>query len=384
MTTNPFHHGQAITADHRDAFVDREQELATVVGCMLNARNLILTGPRRYGKTSLLYLALDSVTQQSGRTGRATLSDCATPKDVAEALLAGVLAGPVSWRDRSVQALSAHLRGLRATASLEVGPQGTIKVALATVRREQGWREVIADVLGILRSTAEEDPSPVSFVIDEFQRAAEIDAAIPGVVKRIADEIPDVGLILSGSRRHLMEQLTTGPAAPLARIGTNLALDRIPREVMVEFLVRRASVGGRLLGHSQAEAIHDRAAGIPNDVQHLAFWAFAVCQGRRIGPGDVDEAVRRLIIQSRFEFITVFDGLAASQQKLVKALAADGAIRSLQDRAMTDRLELANPSGVMRAARALEARDVIEQTAAGWQLINPFFGIWLRDWAGRD
>src|SRR5437016_1865741 len=91
---NPYHFGQAITAAERDAFVDREEALDTVVRAMLEGRNVVLAGPRRYGKTSLLHLATDMAAQRGARTGTVTLIDCVTPRDVAEALLRGILDGP--------------------------------------------------------------------------------------------------------------------------------------------------------------------------------------------------------------------------------------------------------------------------------------------------
>ena len=131
----------------------------------------------------------------------------------------------------------------------------------------------MGEVLRTLRDAAD-DAVAVSFVVDEFQAAYELDEAIPAVVKRITDELHGVSLILSGSKRHLMAQLTTGRAAPLARIGTAMALPKVPRDAMVDFLSRRAASGGKLLAQPVAEAIHDAADGIPNECQQIAWFAY--------------------------------------------------------------------------------------------------------------
>ncbi|MBO0746064.1 MAG: ATP-binding protein, partial [Candidatus Dormibacteraeota bacterium] len=90
---NPYHFGSPVNdAVH---FADREREAGLLRGLMLNGQNAIVIAPRRYGKTSLLNHVVERVREAGGRTGKVNLIRCATPKDVAEELLRGVVHGPL-------------------------------------------------------------------------------------------------------------------------------------------------------------------------------------------------------------------------------------------------------------------------------------------------
>jgi hypothetical protein len=380
---NPFVFGESVPADDPDGLADREEELALLRRSMAGGRNVIVIAPRRYGKTSLIKRAVVEARSAGGRSGWVSLGDCASQKDVAETLLAGVLSGPASWEQRLHSGVRRRLESLGAAVRLHSGPSDSDVELSVTLRpAEGGWRDTIAEVLRTLRD-AGDDGRPVSFVIDEFQAAHEIDPAIPGVVKRLVDELRGVSLVLSGSKRHLMEQLTSGGAAPLARIGTMMALPKIPREAMVDFLMRRATKGGRLLAESVAGAIYDAADGIPNECQQIAWFAHEAST-RRITLASVTTAVDLLLRQARFEYEAIWERTSPSGRRLLKALAADGPLNSLASRAMVDRVEVANASSVKAALRALERDDLVEHGPDGWRVANPLFALWLRERAGRD
>lgn len=380
---NPFVFGESVPADDPDGLADREEELSLLLRSMAGGRNVIVIAPRRYGKTSLIKRAVVEARSSGGRSGWVSLGDCTSPRDVAETLLAGVLSGPATWGQRMQSGVRRRLEALGAGVRLRSGPaEYEAEVSVSLRPSEEGWRDTIADVLRTLRD-AREDGRPVSFAVDEFQAAHEIDPAIPAVVKRIGDELEGISLVLSGSKRHLMEQLTSGGAAPLARIGTMMALPKIPRDAMVDFLVRRASHGGKLLAEPVAGAIYDAADGIPNECQQIAWFAFEIA-GRRITTESLGNAIALLLRQTRFEYEGLLERASPAGRRLLKVLAADAPVTSLASRAMVDRVEVANASSVSAALRALQRDDLIEQGPDGWRIANPLFALWLRERSGRD
>jgi hypothetical protein len=378
--SNPFVYGSPIAATGADAFADRTEELAILEGALGTGGNVILLAPRRYGKTSLLNIAVGRAVAGGVRAGRVTLADCTDLQDVCESLLHGILEGPARWRERgadAVRELVGHLR-----PRLEVSADGSLRVLLDVEPGRDPWRRMLLDVLRVL-DAVRASGDPVALVIDEFQRAYELDDAVPGAIKRLCDEMPAVSLVLSGSRRHLMERIS-GRGAPLARVGTRIALPKVPRAEMCDFLVRRAAAGGRMLALDVAERIHDRAAGVPNEVQQLASQAYDLSTGNRIRGEDVDEALARIVRQGRFEYVAILRGLAPAQRRLVRELARTGPRPSVQTGVMVRSLRVSNPSAVRRALTALEEDDLVEQSPDGWEVSNPFLALWLREYVGDE
>src|SRR5579875_4039376 len=83
---NPFVYGAPVTGE---LFVGRESELATLHSRMRNHINVVVTGPRRIGKTSLLVEAIATLPRQ-GLAVSVNLVQCATPARFASELLRGV------------------------------------------------------------------------------------------------------------------------------------------------------------------------------------------------------------------------------------------------------------------------------------------------------
>lgn len=119
---------------------------------------------------------------------------------------------------------------------------------------------------------AQSEKHPVSLVIDEFQKVAEIDSALPGLFKSLTDlELRGVSLVLSGSRRHVMHELHSGPGAPMLGVGELMTLDLVPEADMVAFTQSRAEAEGKGISEAAAHLLFQNARGVPAYVQRLAF-----------------------------------------------------------------------------------------------------------------
>ena len=365
---NPFHYGSAVSAEH---FTDRTEELRILTTSLLQGQNVILLSPRRYGKTSLLRRAAGEATDAGGRVGLANLIQCSTRKEVAEELTTAIARGPLGRLSARLDELRRQLAGLRPTLSIEAHG---IKVSLMPLAPESDWTEEIRASLRILGRLYKRG-QPVSLIIDEFQRSAEIDPGLPGVFKAMVDELEHVSLVFAGSRRHLMEELTAGPGAPLLGVGQRLNLGPIPADEMIPFLVERSRAGGKRLSEEVARHIYELAHGIPNHVQQLAFWAFT--EGNRsIGDAEVERGLTTILSVSALDFAESYERLSGTQQRLIRALAREPT-KDLYSRRFIERLDVANASVARKALQRLDEIELVELSPVGWRVANPFFERWL-------
>jgi len=278
MSGNPFVFGSPATGP---AFVDREVELDSVTTLLREGRNGVVKSPRRYGKTSLLTLAITTVRERDrGRVGMVSLAGALDVRGVANKLATEVFRGPMGGIRGTTVAFGEMVRSVRFGLSLAMDHDGKPKVNFELARESEEWPEVISDVIKLLAKVAD-GKRPVGLVIDEFQRAQELDESLPWLFKDLIDNLPGVSLVFAGSRRHLMEQISQGA---LQRIGTQMSLPPIPLEIMGAFLSDRAAAGGKEMPAAVAETIYDLTEGIPNDVQQLAFWSFEAATAGQILP----------------------------------------------------------------------------------------------------
>jgi len=368
--TNPFHYGSPVTGDR---FTDRAQELKALVTCMLKGQNAVVLSPRRYGKTSLLKRAVQDVRQAGGRNAMVNLIGCSSRRQVAQTLASGIAHEAMGWLGGRAELVREHLARIRAGVGLEVGQTG-LTVTLTPVSTKADWSEVIGDVLRMLLQLGARR-HPVSLVIDEFQRVAEIDDGLAGVFKTLVDELERVSLVFAGSKRHLMEELSTGPGAPLLKVGTRISLAPIPEALMTGFLVERCAAGKKDLDRDVAATIYHVARGIPNDVQQLAFWAFEE-PGRRITKPAVERALDRVVSLQAEDFAEAYDNLAPSQQRLLEVLTA-GPVADVYSRQVMQLVDVANANAIRVALRRLGELEQVEHTPAGWRVTSVFFERWL-------
>jgi hypothetical protein len=367
---NPFEFSDPVTGD---SFADRRAELQTLTARMLSGQNVVLISPRRYGKTSLIMNAQIRVRRRGGRTGLANLFWCRTRQDVAQELANAVVRGPLGWlrgRLEETRRVLASLPG----ASVSVEKDG-YRVSLSPFQPKSDWTAELRHVMRLVRDAGSAE-HPVSLVIDEFQKVAEIDPNLPGLFKSMTDlELRGVSLVLAGSRRHVMHELYTGPGAPLLGVGEIITLDLVPEADMVAFLRQRTGAAGKAMTDAAARMLFERARGVPAYVQRLAFEAFET-ETPAIDESVIERAVTTVLKRERQYFEVIYEDLAPNQRSLMRALAVEPA-RSITSREFLDRSGLRADSSAQRALQSLETSEKVELGPDGWQVTDPLFALWL-------
>ena len=367
---DPYHYGSPVGADH---FCDRENALDDIEARMLAGTNVVLLSPRRYGKSSLLLRAIDRVRRRGGSSGYVSLIRCSNRREVAGAVASGILNGPLSSLTRRRENLKDLLRELRIAPVLGVDATGAFSLSFVSGSAPADWESVLADSLRLLARRSRQRPT--SLVLDEFQRVVEIDEALGGVFKAVADELSTTSLVFAGSKLHLMHRLAGGPGAPLLGMGERIVLDTIPEEPMTRYLTHRATAAGKHMSAHAAGLIYAAVDGIPNDVQRLAFEAFLVA-GDSIDEEAVAIAMQRILSHQSTDYGELYERLAPTQQRVLRALACEptGAVYAA---AFLREADVTNPNSVRAALEVLEGRELVRRRDGMWMVGNAFLRAWL-------
>jgi hypothetical protein len=377
---NPFSYGSPVEGPR---FTDREEELAALVACMANGQNVILSAPRRFGKSSLLKAAVVAARERGVRVGMARLMGCSSKEQVAQRLAAAISDQAMGWLQGHVEEFRRHLASIGPGVSLMLTEDGfRVSVAPGTTG-EADWGEVTR---GLIRAAARIGGGErrVALVLDEFQRVAEVDGgSLPGVFKDLVDELPNVSLVVAGSTAHLMRMLTEGGGAPLMGIGQRITLGPIPEDRMVAFLSARFAAGGQSITQDAAHTLCDLAHGVPNSVQQLAFWTFEE-RAEKIDAAVVEKALDRAVSLQDQEFTDKFERLSPLQQRILLLLASQREPYAGLHRKETYRILGASPNGVTTAVRALSETEIVvdlhpaePHTPSRWQILDCFFARWV-------
>ena len=270
MAKNPFSYGSPVSGDH---FAGRETELTALTSRMQNGINVVVTAPRRYGKSSLLGEAAAQMAPE-GSIVRANLLRMKSVEVLAGRLVTetyNLTTGP--WR-RGTQAVAEFVKRVRPQLAVSFDDAGHPSFSITSSSAPRDAEQLIDDVYRILAEVAEDGPAVL--MLDEFQAAADLSERLPGLLKALSDEYPRVSLVLAGSRQHLMETLVLSKGAPLYNMAERLALGPVADTDMLRYLQQRAMAGGKSMSAKVASDICNLVGPVPHDIQRLAYEAFDV------------------------------------------------------------------------------------------------------------
>ncbi len=246
-----------------------------MVSCLTDHVGVVITAPRRYGKSSLMNQAC----KELGRIAP-------TPTVVHVNLLqAGSLASATSLLLRRLfqlpggpwhslkDVVPGFLRRIRVQPTTTFDANGAPVFTFASGLSPAEISRVVDDVHAALDEIGTSRPAVL--FLDEFQAATDLEEHLLRRLKVLADQYRKVSLVLAGSKQHLTESLVTAKGAPLYDMLERISLGPIPKEGWVPFLLRRAKRGGRpFADDSVAHGLWEIAGPVPFDVQQLAYKSF--------------------------------------------------------------------------------------------------------------
>lgn len=376
LPRNPFEYGRELDSQE---LVDREAELAEIAATIRNRAKLFLIGPRRFGKTSLLFAAADAAERQGVVVLRLDAEKYESLPLLAQALLTGAaraLKGPV---ERTLQWLTEVASRLR--PQLSVDPQGNLSVGLdATGRAEL---PVLTEALDAIEALAERSGRETCVMLDEVQQiVVEAGESAEKQLRATIQRHRHVSYVLAGSAVRLLGAMTSDVNRPFYRLGARLFLGALPREDFRAFLARGFEAGKMRYEPEALEAILDIADDVPYNVQRLAHECWEWLRGGEapaLTPAVVRAAAERIVRKEDPAYTQIWTQLSRNQKKALKAVVTYGGER-LQSGAVSAELGM-SASSMQAALGALEAahliRPVEDRGQVRYRPVDPFLAVWL-------
>jgi uncharacterized protein len=335
--------------------------------------SVVLLSPRRYGKTSLLRRAQLELRRDRRPPALIELNvlRCGDLATFASRLASAAYRTQGGRWHGAKDAVPEFLSQLRVSPEVGFDAEGRPAFSFTPSLPRKAADDVIADVYGLLASQAPERPAVL--VPDEFQAVTRLGDHLPDLLKGLADEHPDVVLVLAGSKRHMMERLVVSTQAPLYGMAQRMFLGPIPEDVMMSHLLDRAAAVRKPMSWEVARMIINLAGPVPNDIQRLAFEAYGAAAGK-IDPEAVHAGMAAGV--AAHEAAQLAELSAAQARVLVLLASYDHPSTFSAEFART--VAVANASSVRRAIDALESKELLVEREHQWVPADPFLATWLR------
>ena len=364
---NPFRYGCIVAGENYCPRKELQRQLKELIA---SGQNVVVQGPRRMGKTSLV-----GETVRSIRGMRLIYVDLFCVRTVAEFCRRVVDAALKCGKGRSfLERTAALIKGLRPVFSVdrETGAP-TLSIDIKSVDGVAS----IETVMDMVARHAEGGKTCVVF--DEFQDVLDIpDGDV--IVARLRAKIQflaDVPFVFLGSVRNRMHEIFDSPKSPFFKSAIFFPVDKIDESDLLSFLQKRFRAGGRSIAPEVAQLIVSAADGISGDVQELAETTWMVTEeGASVAQADVERGLEMVFARESRLFGTMISRLTTVQLSVLRGIAATEHARVFSGEFMSAH-GIRNVGSVSKAIRRLVENELIFEYAGEYRFENPFFKEWL-------
>jgi hypothetical protein len=353
--------------------VGREDAVADIATRLRLGNNLIITGPRRTGKSSVAAAVAETLETAEVVVVPVEFVFTTTLEGFCRSLFDAcghAAAGAGSWWDQL--ALAARNAGLAARLRVRLG--SLMEIGLAMTGDQPDRR--LESALSLPVRLAERLRTRVVVVMDEFQDAGKLHADFYRVLRRTVAGGGRVSHLFLGSRATLLRNLFVRPNEPLYRTATEYDLPDAGLDAWHAYLAGKFAAVGVSTTAAALRHLLVRTGGHPQDTMMLAADAYAMlCREDRdtLTADDVSVSGDRLLKSLSLAFEAEWSDLSGDRgarialPRIARAEPVHHGLSPAENKAATTALQRLVREGLVR--RAGRGR---------YMLREPLFGEWLR------
>ena len=375
---NPFVFGSII---HQHGFVNRVRELDELIRDLEDCEKVFLLSPRRFGKSSLVALALLHLQKRSVKTVNITVSSFADYGKFLEKFAEETLkqAGTLDRVKNLAKRFWSHVQ-----------PEVSVKMDTGEWSLSFGQgpstdpAPLAPEVFALPGELTKSGEFKMAICLDEFQHIAEFDSgSVEAAIRNEVQKQPNVGYVFAGSQPSLMKAMLK-PKRPFYKAGPQMLLKKISADDWREFILRQFTKRQRSLHAEALDFLFEATNLIPFDVQRVAheLWDEAELRDiQQIRKEHIEAVVNLLVAKQETYFESQWQSLTNSQRGLLLTVAKQGSGKLLSADVRT-RWRLGSASTVQRALEALQAKDILDFYEKHYFFLDPLFGRWVANLQG--
>lgn len=371
MKRNPFILSPSIPDE---LFCDRQDESQSLIRSITNQENVVLTSPRRVGKTGLIYHCFN---QESIKEHYITVSiDILHTASFQEFILelgSAVFNSVAKRSERLMKYFTTCLRSLSGSFGFDPA------TGLPTFDIKLGQISMPEYTLDEIFSYLEAADKPCIIAIDEFQQITKYQGVnMEALLRGRIQKLKNTNFIFAGSERRIMNEMFFSDKRPFFQSAGLLQLEPIALPVYKDFTAHHFNIAGKKIDEAAIEWAYQQYDGITMYIHKLLHDAYAETEsGETCTTTDMQRISDLLIQQNAKRLQELLTFVSEQQKELLYAIAADRQTSQLTSSAFVKRHHLKSASAVQSAARKLLEYDLITEQSKTYSISDPLLRIWL-------
>ena len=367
----PFQYGTLATKEN---FVDRVEDRAQLKNFLSSHINVMLVSPRRWGKSSLVKVAMDEL-QEEDKDVRVCYIDAFSIGSEAEfyrTFASQVIACASSNLEKRINDAKKFLTGVVPQVVIKDDVTNFMAFDVKFIPQEQEKM----DILRLPETLAQSKKIKIIVCIDEFQQLANLPEYknMEGKMRSAWQQQERVSYCLYGSKRHMMLDIFNNSNSPFYRFGQLLFLNKIPKEEWMPFIVNTFEKSGKYISDEFASRICDVTECHSWYLQQCCYFVWNASVNK-VTEESFNYGLSQMINTNSPMFQNDTETLAASQIEMLRAIR-DG-VQQLSSSEARTKYHLGNPNTISKNKKILQNKDIVEMKSGKLVFVDPIYRLWF-------
>src|SRR6266545_2633976 len=366
--------------------VGRETYIRRLVERLGDGNHVLVAGPRRIGKTSIILEVLRRLRRRGALTAYVDCLGATDVRGLGERLVDALLEN-VSGAERSFEQVKAIAAGLRPTVNIKYEH---VELALH-LARETNAQRFFEGALDLPRVLASRMGKRVVVVYDEFQAAGRLGPRVFDVMRAHLQSHRGVAYAFLGSEEGILEQLFSEKGRAFYRFAVPIDLAEagghrfgIAPDDWLTYLREKFAEKKITIDDTSVDRLLDATGGHPQDTMQVCaalYYLMRDAAQRVVTPDLLAIAYEQALRELERPFALHWAELGKQKYlQLVATRVAQGAVLFASDTTPA----VPRPE-VLRALESLGARGLVIRLGRGrYEFVEPMFGEYVRRVAGSE
>ena len=360
-------------------FCDREKETSWMVRTLENKAHILLSSPRRMGKTQLIrHVFAQKSIKDNYHTFYTDIYPTTSLNEFVLFLSKEIYSVLVPKGKTVLNRFLAGLHSLAGSFGYDpVSNTPTFTIKLGDIHSPELTLEEIFSYL-------EQADKPCIFAIDEFQQIANYpEKNIEATLRAHIQKMNNCLFIYAGSNRHILENMFNSAAKPFYNSAEQIYLDSISKNIYTAFAEEVFKKNARTIAPEAASLAYDLFEGHTYYVHNVLHNAFAYIDTEKtIDEADILQTLNDILEDKGRMFASVMNQLNYQQKETLVAIAKEGKTSGVTSVAFVKKHALKSPSSVQFAISILLEKQLITYQNEGrtkvYSIADKFLEMWIR------
>lgn len=373
---NPFVYGKVVGGDD---FFDRESERARLLRLLSGRNNILLTGDRRVGKTSLLLRCFEELEGKNCRPFYFNLDPITSATAFIERY-GGIFTQSAPFAQRAIGFLKAGLKGF--SLDIRLADNGSPVASVNWKGPGDVAQQTIREVLNLPQELAGHFRGRFLICFDEFQTVKNMDGTDIVAEMRSSFQLHDkITYVFMGSEPGILGQMFDSPKEKFFSSAVKFHLGPIGRGEFTKFIQQKFAARRVDVPDDVCVAICEWGGDIPAHIQHIcsSIWNFLPEDSRVVSGDLLNRVVKGEIEANDGLYLQIWQTIGdAKNQMLLHRLATVKGM-AVSGSEFCAPLSM-NPATVTRRLNKIATSTrgaLIHMRSSGYAFSDPFFEIWI-------